>query len=1100
MNLWKKWVQRHNNCVCNDRNGVKSADNKTSLTKIIRRRRRQQIRKRLMQTFETGVVDTGKRKIPYSLEGLGKLYNDDVILQLVQQLTSLNNKEQQLPVSYRTKDKISEYQLQFREKSPRRLTTDDDTSFKQNEFPENGLNLTELNNNKPHAVNHNLCENGKVDDDVKGDEEEEMGSNVSRYSEKGLSGRRAHSSGNLFSGNSNANNTPSKKAQNKKFKKKNNVAADDLSDITSIASTTIAVPGGGGQQGGGNGYDNASFTDPCIVNDISLQQLYSPYNSSRTRQQKQTYHGSLPNHLDDADDDVVDGVIEQQRAFQNNNNKSCMVDGSRYGMNIDSPMIEQTSTDAYLMQYQNPNISQQKYQIQSSPYNGSNSTFRGSSQQDNQSNASTQQQQQQQHPMLHLPLINRNNDATYDPGYGSERSPEDEVPPLLPQMMQNLAITDETTTTLPSYLDYQQLHRYEFITKDSIFSVHIVKGPRGLGLSVSGGTDSTAPFPGLIRIKRLFPHQAAWSIGVLKQGDIILAVNGVQLTGLTNYEALEVLRTTPDEVFMIICRPSDERYRKLSPPAEPPMPPIRSHGVLDHFNNSFSGEFELILTKQQGSLGFTLRKEDENVLGHCVRALVREPALSDGRIKPGDKILAVNDIPISNMSHEQAVIFLRQAPDTVKLRLFRDDTLTPLSAVSPTEIERKALNMSSNSKKVVLRPEAINLLTDIAYRKQNSGGDDSTSSSVKSSSPSRRLKRAHKSPHSSTSGSQGSSSNTFMQQSGTESDTSTVVSHDTNNSCRVQQVSSHSSISYCNNGLISEPENEGEEEFYNEDELLSMVDDESYYGERPGRPNYLDLTQPGSTPTGLKKPQFSIAKANAYELNNLDNDVLDAPTIYTLNPSSEQIGDDFTSLPCETLLVECKNKKDLEYVSKFTRGHPMYQSQQSTTNENGSNGLLKWKGAMLAGDAEQDEREEMAKTPNSESICDVTVISQHELSRSSSNQSIIDSEGNQLITVELNRGWNSRLGFSVTKDGGHIYISAVYADSVAARDGRLRKNDRILTVNDESVDGKEKHEVIDLLRTIRGAIVITVARKFNANNNNGAPVHYDVGCETEGEN
>lgn len=70
---------------------------------------------------------------------------------------------------------------------------------------------------------------------------------------------------------------------------------------------------------------------------------------------------------------------------------------------------------------------------------------------------------------------------------------------------------------------------------DSIFSVHIVKGPRGLGLSVSGGTDSTAPFPGLIRIKRLFPHQAAWSIGVLKQGDIILAVNGIQLTGLTNY-------------------------------------------------------------------------------------------------------------------------------------------------------------------------------------------------------------------------------------------------------------------------------------------------------------------------------------------------------------------------------------------------------------------------------------------------------------------------------------------------------------------------------------------------------------------------------------
>lgn len=56
----------------------------------------------------------------------------------------------------------------------------------------------------------------------------------------------------------------------------------------------------------------------------------------------------------------------------------------------------------------------------------------------------------------------------------------------------------------------------------------------------------------------------------------------------------------------------------------------------------FFQEFEIIMVKQQGSLGFTLRKEDESVLGHYVRALVREPATTDGRIKPGDKIVAVS--------------------------------------------------------------------------------------------------------------------------------------------------------------------------------------------------------------------------------------------------------------------------------------------------------------------------------------------------------------------------------------------------------------------------------------------------------------------------
>lgn len=77
--------------------------------------------------------------------------------------------------------------------------------------------------------------------------------------------------------------------------------------------------------------------------------------------------------------------------------------------------------------------------------------------------------------MLHLPINNnnRNNDAGYDPGYGSERSPEDELPPPLSTMnnhqyisdiFQNLSVS-ENTTTLPTYLDYSQLTNYDFITK-----------------------------------------------------------------------------------------------------------------------------------------------------------------------------------------------------------------------------------------------------------------------------------------------------------------------------------------------------------------------------------------------------------------------------------------------------------------------------------------------------------------------------------------------------------------------------------------------------------------------------------------------------------
>lgn len=60
----------------------------------------------------------------------------------------------------------------------------------------------------------------------------------------------------------------------------------------------------------------------------------------------------------------------------------------------------------------------------------------------------------------------------------------------------------------------------------------IEKGSRGLGLSVMGGCDTDDH---LIRIKRIFPHTPAAQCGVLCGGDVILTVNDVPLTGLTNH-------------------------------------------------------------------------------------------------------------------------------------------------------------------------------------------------------------------------------------------------------------------------------------------------------------------------------------------------------------------------------------------------------------------------------------------------------------------------------------------------------------------------------------------------------------------------------------
>ncbi|XP_050183325.1 tyrosine-protein phosphatase non-receptor type 13 isoform X4 [Myiozetetes cayanensis] len=82
-------------------------------------------------------------------------------------------------------------------------------------------------------------------------------------------------------------------------------------------------------------------------------------------------------------------------------------------------------------------------------------------------------------------------------------------------------------------------------------------------------------------------------------------------------------------------------------------------------------ELRVTMTKsEKGSLGFTVTKGNDNV-GCYIHDIVQDPAKSDGRLRPGDRLIKVNDIDVTNMSHTDAVNFLRAAPRTVRLVLGR---------------------------------------------------------------------------------------------------------------------------------------------------------------------------------------------------------------------------------------------------------------------------------------------------------------------------------------------------------------------------------------------------------------------------------------------
>ncbi|XP_019644606.1 PREDICTED: tyrosine-protein phosphatase non-receptor type 13-like [Branchiostoma belcheri] len=271
---------------------------------------------------------------------------------------------------------------------------------------------------------------------------------------------------------------------------------------------------------------------------------------------------------------------------------------------------------------------------------------------------------------------------------------------------------------------------YPFVTDDNTFTVDLNKSTTGLGLSIQGGKDAH-PDPQFCipRIKKLFPGQPAAESGRLEVGDVILKVNGRELQCLKHSEIVALLRSSPPQVHLSICRPEPGTLPEVSPaslptsptpdmlaqygaplsptieedtqesstvgplssstPADFPTQSLSSPGLQspDHDNSQSvssptspdptdseelqSGEIEVTLTKSStGGLGFTVAGGADT--GGCyVKGVVQDPAKADGRLRPGDRLMKVNGQDVSDMSHSDAVSLLRSTPQTVTIRVYR---------------------------------------------------------------------------------------------------------------------------------------------------------------------------------------------------------------------------------------------------------------------------------------------------------------------------------------------------------------------------------------------------------------------------------------------
>uniref|UniRef100_A0AC35U5R2 Glutamate receptor-interacting protein 1 n=1 Tax=Rhabditophanes sp. KR3021 TaxID=114890 RepID=A0AC35U5R2_9BILA len=109
---------------------------------------------------------------------------------------------------------------------------------------------------------------------------------------------------------------------------------------------------------------------------------------------------------------------------------------------------------------------------------------------------------------------------------------------------------------------------------------------------------------------------------------------------------------------------------------------IEKHALIE------TGKETLIEIDKDGKgLGLSIVGGSDTVLGTVVihEVYADGAAATDGRLKPGDQVLEVNDISLRGISHDHAISLLRRTPSKVRLLIYRDVNLQS-SLLDPTQI------------------------------------------------------------------------------------------------------------------------------------------------------------------------------------------------------------------------------------------------------------------------------------------------------------------------------------------------------------------------------------------------------------------------------
>lgn len=510
--------------------------------------------------------------------------------------------------------------------------------------------------------------------------------------------------------------------------------------------------------------------------------------------------------------------------------------------------------------------------------------------------------------------------------------------------------------------------------------------------------------------------------------------------------------------------------------------------------------FDITLDKKDGSLGFTIHKKEDGFL--YVKEVIKEPAILEPLMTPGDRILLVNGVNVSSLTHEGAILYLRGLPNRVTLKIqpvFPDDVMEDILDGDMSSEGYASLRKQSAGRKQ-LRPEALMMIKEksgmnslsrlrlrnkdksssrLTQQQSHVGCDDQDNQDCDSHNNNDSL--VIKTP-------------TFSSNKGSndQHDNHNLSSHDMEKPAGVEEMTVESQDITAPRGtcLISSPS------------VLRIDSTNPFYSPPPPPPRTSrlsknDVASPSSLLFSNRVEDNDQHNLHDSSSNNecivkksISQSSLTTSTttesLTTVIPCSPLSDDDTSSLGNEKptkLLVKSQSSdgfKSVVHVSSpshvvvtlvddnltgkvKTTTRRSSQNRTMDTQEDSivvSSKLSKWKGGNLS-----DQHYLQGIRDEQDSGFGDTITPKDTLEKPLRN----------FLEVTLEKGWTSRLGIQLMDDPtrtppDYCVVKSIIDHTVASQDGRIKPGFKMMTVNGQSLEGKPAKEVIEFLRRVKGKV------------------------------